>query len=1337
MKSRYYIRIPGIFILLLALQIVFLKPGYSQDHPIESAGPELSVDNGFPVIAEKPVQYATLTPLSPGETHSLAGLTPAERQAIAEKVNPPAIGMVRYFADPVRFRLTASDLPGMGERTFAGGRMNRGNNDTIVWTTSVRSEGAEEIRIVFRDGNFPAGVKVNLFGNDGQAFNQFELQGLLSEFGFYTTTIFGDYLVLQVVVPVTALKEEFYFTVPGIVHASGRPVPDAPNVDCFEDVNCAYASSYASIGVLKGSTAQLTFVDGGYYYICSGGLLNDLRAGDLQPFLLTANHCFSTQASALSLEARFNMFTTYCNGPVNPGVLLINGSNLLATNSQTDVTMVLLKGNPGGGQWYLGWTTGEPANDQTLHSVNHPAGTPQKYMRQLKKTSPDFSCGGLPVDNFHYTRLLGGESVGGSSGGAITNEGSQVVGQLYGWCYLTGATECNYSTFYNVWGKFGVSYYSNNLQYWLANGGSSVSMTTSPASSLSFGTVNVGSYYDLNVTVTNNGSVPNYLNLEAGSAYLSGTDPGQFSIIGPGYLYLAPGASGTITVRFAPTTGGIKTALLNLPHNANNIASPKVITLVGNDGPCLNIIPLDGGGSVNAKTYSKSGTGQWYTSWGNPCGYYTPGVEQVYSFTAPVTGYYSLEVTSSNNYYVDYLWRADNCDGTVWNCIDDVYYPGTYGAMYWYAGTTYYILADAETTSLATQSFYIFYNPCLNVTTIAGTGPANSQTYMNGGDGAWFSGSASPCGYWCPAREQVYSFVAPYSGYYMLEVTNGSAWVDYMWNTSCGPSGWNCIDDIYYPGLIGPVYWTQGVTYYILADGETTDGGPHTFHINPPDPCLSIPSMVCNQAMDFQSAGAGVWDTYACSFSCPGAERVYSFTAPSTGEYSVMVNTVSGGWYVDYMWSTSCAGPWVCIDDISSPGQYGSMSWTAGTTYYILLDDEDLAASGHNFTIICPELCHACNIYDFPIEPSNDWQTHSSSIESNGCKNYRFYAYPGLVYSFKTGCGNGASATFDSYLDLYDANCTLVTYNDDGCESNRSSIVWTPPASGYYILKVRGYSPGWFGDYTLAYSSCYQSPDPPGYISGPSTAVSGWSYNYSIPASPGATYYSWSYSGGGTITGSETSITLEPAASGTLSVFATNDCGSGSSTSMYIEVIPVSLPVGDIVITPGSQVCYAAGQTITVAGAGTYFYLLNGGSATFVAGENIFFMPGTTVYPGGYMHGYITTSGDYCLFVPAKSGGSDGEGVAGEQILPAVSGDDFFKVFPNPTSGDFTLELSSEPEGSVVTVQLYNLLGGLIQDRELESGRSHHFTLVNQCPGLYIIKVSGNGKSGMQKIVRQ
>lgn len=114
--------------------------------------------------------------------------------------------------------------------------------------------------------------------------------------------------------------------------------------------------------------------------------------------------------------------------------------------------------------------------------------------------------------------------------------------------------------------------------------------------------------------------------------------------------------------------------------------------------------------------------------------------------------------------------------------------------------------------------------------------------------------------------------------------------------------------------------------------------------------------------------------------------------------------------------------------------------------------------------------CNNCPGFDFTITPVVTWQGHTSSVAASGCRIYRVNVVAAQRYSFKTGCGNGAMATFDTKFDLYNADCELLVSNDNACENNRSSIDWKSSYAGYAYLKVSGSSNS-SGDYTLAYRS--------------------------------------------------------------------------------------------------------------------------------------------------------------------------------------------------------------------------------------------------------------------------
>jgi hypothetical protein len=176
------------------------------------------------------------------------------------------------------------------------------------------------------------------------------------------------------------------------------------------------------------------------------------------------------------------------------------------------------------------------------------------------------------------------------------------------------------------------------------------------------------------------------------------------------------------------------------------------------------------------------------------------------------------------------------------------------------------------------------------------------------------------------------------------------------------------------------------------------------------------------------------------------------------------------------------------------------------------------------------------------------------------------------------------------------------------------------------------------------------------------------------------------------------------------------------------------LPLKNISIANGENSCFNATQTITVAGNGSVFIVENGGNAQFIAGQHIRLLPGTRGFPGSYLHAYITATGAYCCgtLAPVKETQVT-EPVA---IVPA---DDksFFKVYPNPTTGNFTLELKGTEVSERVSVEIYGILGEKILTSEMNGSKQRVFDLSGRQHGVYLVRVMNGGEMGMTKIIKQ
>lgn len=189
---------------------------------------------------------------------------------------------------------------------------------------------------------------------------------------------------------------------------------------------------------------------------------------------------------------------------------------------------------------------------------------------------------------------------------------------------------------------------------------------------------------------------------------------------------------------------------------------------------------------------------------------------------------------------------------------------------------------------------------------------------------------------------------------------------------------------------------------------------------------------------------------------------------------------------------------------------------------------------------------------------------------------------------------------------------------------------------------------------------------------------------------------------------------------GTLFYYCTvhGNCGLDvtSSISGAFIVLP-AIVTGNI--GNGHDTCYSADQTITVAGGATIFIVEDGGSATMIAGQNIMYLPGTKVEPGGYLLGKIAPGGPFC----GQQLPSIANVVASTDELPVVSQKSSFLLYPNPTTGKFRIEQKSEIKYCKVQVVVFGIHGEKLLARELSAESTHEFLLSGYPYGLCFVKI--------------
>lgn len=174
------------------------------------------------------------------------------------------------------------------------------------------------------------------------------------------------------------------------------------------------------------------------------------------------------------------------------------------------------------------------------------------------------------------------------------------------------------------------------------------------------------------------------------------------------------------------------------------------------------------------------------------------------------------------------------------------------------------------------------------------------------------------------------------------------------------------------------------------------------------------------------------------------------------------------------------------------------------------------------------------------------------------------------------------------------------------------------------------------------------------------------------------------YSGKGVTAGQEGGFFFNPAVAGlgshqityTYTNFGTM-CSKACSFTIHVNVVPQNRLLQNLTITGQTDTCFAALQYITLAGNGTHFTVETGAMATFEAGISIFIKDGTHIKSGSYGH-FLIKADDYCVNTRSLLIAEYSEPQADH--IPQYHDPVSFKVFPNPTQGEFTPEFENQSE---------------------------------------------------------
>ena len=170
------------------------------------------------------------------------------------------------------------------------------------------------------------------------------------------------------------------------------------------------------------------------------------------------------------------------------------------------------------------------------------------------------------------------------------------------------------------------------------------------------------------------------------------------------------------------------------------------------------------------------------------------------------------------------------------------------------------------------------------------------------------------------------------------------------------------------------------------------------------------------------------------------------------------------------------------------------------------------------------------------------------------------------------------------------------------------------------------------------------------------------------------------------------------------------------------------------------ETCFDAVKTITLAGQNKEFVVKEGASVTLIAGEKIRMLPGTRIEEGSYFNARISETGEFCDLPPLLADEfihEDEEGQSPDgQIMPTEPEKMTFELYPNPTTGHFTIAMAGFYADDPVRVEVVSLNGHIVISTLVTAQPAITLNLTDQQPGIYFVRVKQGSNLTVKRLIK-
>lgn len=404
-------------------------------------------------------------------------------------------------------------------RPVAATSLTKSLQQLLTWTTtsngvqraSIRlsSSGAKALRVGLEVQNLPDDAVLRVYTDGSSQAQQTTGAHIKSAIRtnvaadgdsanahtYWMPATMGEATVLEVDLPAGRDTSGVSLAIPKVIHQVQNAMEaELGQLQAKTDCPAATPDATCTLPPAVNAITTMDFTDGAGSYVCTGTLVAN-RGTTQQGYVLTANHCISTQTIASSVVSYWFYRSSACNSTsINPGWTSVAGGatlrynksevstyadrngQIVVTSDGTDTSLIDLVGAPPAGAMYAGWAfQRHNVNTGTSYvSLHHPTGG---WLRRSDGLLTNFflyignDLGDTwPDDKYpmYEVSWTSGITEGGSSGSSLLHDGTtanpKVIGQLWG-----GTSSCTNTAGKDYYGRFDLAY-ENGLINWLNPG---------------------------------------------------------------------------------------------------------------------------------------------------------------------------------------------------------------------------------------------------------------------------------------------------------------------------------------------------------------------------------------------------------------------------------------------------------------------------------------------------------------------------------------------------------------------------------------------------------------------------------------------------------------------------------------------------------------------------------------------------------------------------------------------------------------------------------------------------------------------------------------------------